>query len=341
MSRFVTYLRSPLFVWWDITYRCNLRCKQCYSNSGKFSVHELNIREVKEIIKQLKEMKVFYIYFLGGEPFLRKDFLEIARYCYEVEIPVMVNSNGWFIDEDMAKKIKEANIHHVRVSIDGATSTTHDSIRGVGGSFKRAIQAIKLLKRHEIPIVSVSPTIMQENFSEVPLIIDLAFRYGASEIQFVQLCSVGRGKQVDPLSVAQLNQLKLILTQKKKDYAEKIRVEATPGLLEEQCSLCWNVDPEKHIVMLGCQAGRSAMNIGADGLVMPCLLDRRIVGNLREQSLKQIWESAPKFVESRTVRDICTTCQYQNICSQECPVQEKTLADRIRKAYLTQEGGEK
>jgi len=285
-------------------------------------------------------MKVFYIYFLGGEPFLRKDFLEIAKYCYSMEIPVMVNSNGWFIDEDTAKRIKESNIHHVRVSIDGATPDTHDSIRGVRGSFKRAIRAIELLKKYEIAVVSVSPTIMQENFSEVPSIIDLASKYGASEIQFVQLCSVGRGKQVNPLSIAQLNQLKLILNQKKKDYEEKIRVEATPGLLEEKCSLCWNANPEKHIVMFGCQAGRSAMNIGADGLVMPCLLDRRTVGNLRKQSLKQIWESAPKFVESRTVSDICVTCQHQNICSQECPIQGKTLADQIRKVYLAQKGGD-
>lgn len=337
MNEIITYLRAPLFVWWDITYQCNLNCKHCYSDSGSFSarkpVHELDTEEVKNVIDQLKEMKVFYIYFLGGEPFLRKDFLEIVRYCDKAEISVMVNTNGWFIDDSVAREIKKANVAHVRVSIDGANSYTHDMIRGVEGSFDRAIRAVKLLKEYKIPTVSISPTAMQENFSEIASIVDLAFEHKVSEIQIVQLCSTGRGKRKSLLSIEQLDELRFILHKKREDYMSYFRVGTTPGLLKEEISSCWQVNPDQHVAMLGCQAGRSAINIGADGLIMHCLLDREVVGDLRKQSLKQTWEKAPMLIEKRLVKDNCVGCHYQNICSQECPL-EKT-PNQIKKSYLT------
>ncbi|MFH1551440.1 MAG: radical SAM protein [bacterium] len=333
MDRTITYLRAPLFVWWDITYRCNLNCKQCYSNSGSYSTNELDTEEVKGITDQLKEMNVFYIYFLGGEPFIRKDFLEIIRYCDKVGITVMINTNGWFINEKIIKEIKNANVAYIRVSIDGANAQTHDMIRGVKGSFDRAVYAIDLLKKHEIPIVGISPTAMQENFNEIESIIDLAFKHKVFEIQVVQLCSTGRGKQANPLSIEQLDQLKSILSRKKKEYVGNFRVEATPGLLREESLVSWQANPNQHIPMFGCQAGRSALNIGADGLVMYCLLHREVAGDLRKQSLKQIWEESPLFIKKRTIKDDCLGCQYQNICSQECPLEE--TPNWIRKSYLS------
>lgn len=334
MNKSITHLKAPLFVWWDITYKCNLRCKQCYSNSGNLSVDELTFEEIKKIINQLKQMKVFYVYFLGGEPFLKENFIEITKYCHKAGLQVIVNTNGWFLDENLVKKIKEADIRHVRVSIDGATSTTHDLIRGTQGSFEKAVQAIQLLQEYKIPIVSITPTLMQENFLEVSPIIDLALKYNVSEIQFVQLCSTGRGTQANPLSIVQLNQLNLLLTQKKKEHAKQFHINATPGLLEENCWPCWNANPENHIAMLGCQAGRSSLNIGADGLVMPCLLDRRVVGNLRKQSLKQIWNTAPRLIQLRTINKACAGCQYQDICSQECPLSINATTDQLRKSYV-------
>lgn len=338
MNKTVSYLRSPLFVWWDITYKCNLRCKHCYSNSGYSANNELTIDEVKRILEQLSEMNVFYIYFLGGEPFYRKDFLEIAKYCQEINMSIMVNTNGWFINYELASKIKEIGIEHVRVSIDGVTPATHDKIRGVKGSFQKAILAITNLKKAGIPVVGITPTVMKENFFEVPSIIDLAFKYGASEIQLVQLCSTGRGKQVEPLSFEQLRQLRAIVTKKKEEYFDQLQVSATPGILEEclNCTLKQGNKP----AMIGCLAGRGALGISPEGLVMPCLLDRKVIGNLRKISFKKIWEETPQIIERRTVKGVCLTCQFRDICSRECPIETQSkIIEIIRENYVKETKG--
>lgn len=82
----IRYLSAPIFVWWDITKVCNFKCKQCYSNAGRKERRELNTSEVFDILEQLALARVFYIYFLGGEPLLRKDFLGILSKCQELGI---------------------------------------------------------------------------------------------------------------------------------------------------------------------------------------------------------------------------------------------------------------
>jgi len=338
MDKIVTYLRAPLFVWWDITYQCNLRCKHCYSNSGLPANNELATDEVRKIIDQLVEMKVFYIYFLGGEPFIRKDFLEIADHCRELGMSVMVNTNGWFIDYDLARKIKKVGIHHIRVSIDGATAATHDRIRGVKGSFQKALSAIEALKKVEVPVIGISPTVMKENFSEAPLIIDLAFKHGVSEIQLVQLCSTGRGKQVKSISIEQLKHLRRTVAKKKEEYFNRLEVGATPGILEE-CLSC-TLKQGNRPTMIGCLAGRGALNISPEGLTMPCLLDRKVIGNLRQISFKEIWEKAPEILKRRIVKGVCLTCEYQDICSRECPVEIKSeRIEMIRECFIEKQKG--
>ena len=333
MNKLVTYLRAPLFVWWDITYQCNLHCKHCYSDSGSPAENELTTSEVKGILNQLAEMKVFYIYFLGGEPFLRRDFLEIAKYCQEINLSVMVNTNGWFIDYEMARKIKEAGIHHIRVSIDGATPETHDRIREVKGSFQKALQALEVLKQVEIPVIGISPTIMKENFSEASSIIDLAFQYKVSEIQLVQLCSTGRGRRIESISLNQLKQLQLAVAKKKDEYFGKLQVSATPGILKE-CLSC-TIGQGNKPAMIGCLAGRGAVNISPEGLVMPCLLDRKLIGDFRRESFSKIWEDAPEIIKRRTVNGVCLDCQYQDICSRECPLEiTSETIKKIREHYV-------
>lgn len=141
----VKYLSAPIFTWWDITKVCNLHCKQCYSNSGRPSKNELTTSEVFSIIDQLATNRVFYIYFLGGEPLLRYDFFEILRKCREKDIITMMSTNGWFVDKKNTEKLLNSGIHTVRVSIDGATADVHDKIRGVKGSFEKALKALSIL----------------------------------------------------------------------------------------------------------------------------------------------------------------------------------------------------
>ena len=232
------HLSSPTFVWWDITSTCNLRCRHCYSNSGASLHDELTTEEVKHILDQLAIMNVFYVYILGGEPLLRKDFMDILGYCRSLNIEVMVSSNGWFITADLACTLARLGIRHVRVSIDGATAKTHDAIRGVNGSFDRAVAAVRNLKRAGVPVVGISPTLMKENVHEAEMLIELAHDLQVDELQFVQVCAVGRAKQISVLDSWAPLMLKDLIAQVCRTWRRPLDHWFGRDMGEALCSMC-------------------------------------------------------------------------------------------------------
>ena len=159
------------------------------------------------------------MYYLGGESFIRQDFLELVEYTIAQDMGVMINTNGWFIDSNMAHLLKKLGVFYVRVSIDGATEKTHDAIRGVKGSYKKAITAIENLKNANIPFVSIAPTVMKDNVHEMGELIDLAFNLQVSEIQLVQVADTGRADQKHLLTVKDVLTLKEIVNEKKNRYS--------------------------------------------------------------------------------------------------------------------------
>ncbi len=338
------YLSAPIFVWWDITAVCNLKCRQCYSSSGKPLPDEMTITEVLATLKELARMKVFYIYFLGGEPFMRKNFLEILGYCQSLGLEVMINTNGWFVTKQIASELAQLGVRHVRVSIDGATAQTHDAIRGVPGSFNRATAAVTALKSAEIPIVGVSPTMMSTNCHEAEALIGLAHNLGADEIQLVQVCAVGRGQKSDTISSSQALELKDTISRKSAEIGNDLSITGSEGVWEKPFARC--VLEEKVFPgMMGCGAGRTCLAIAPNGKVRACLLFQHEVGDLKTADFQQIWmgENYPRMQGLRSVKEGCTNCAYASVCSGPCPMQQLISSEQRErfvklKQYQEREG---
>lgn len=339
----VNYLQAPLFVWWDVTNRCNFNCLHCYSRSGiqRSSSDELTFNEAKKLISELAELRVFYIYFLGGEPFIRPDFIDIIALARKHEIGVMINTNGWFINKTISSILKQLSVHNIRVSIDGACSETHDSFRNMRGAFTQAVAALKYLIEAEIPHVSVVSTITRYNINEVNQIIDLAASLGVADIQCVPLSISGRGADnFDKigLTIEQNLQLSEIIKEKHKQYLGKTNVYSVDGIFDKPCTHCvqrGEIKPD----FMGCTASRTACNIDYNGNVLPCLLVREpIAGNIRQQSFKEIWDHSSVFELWRRKRldyPECQECEWNNICIRECPISksqhEITGDERIKR----------
>ncbi len=329
---FVNYLSAPIFVWWNITYACNLRCRQCYSSSGKPHPNELNTEEAKSLIRELAEMKVFYIYFLGGEPLMRKDIFELAKYARDYGVSTMMSTNGWFMTPEIANRLEKTGFMHVRVSLDGATAKTHDSIRGVKGSFNRAVKAIRLLKETNISRIGISPTVLSENIDEMPVLIELGLELGVDEMQLVQLCARGRGAQAQAASTDQLLKLRYVFTEYKSKLIGRINLTATEGIsLEESLGAEINSSlPD----FWGCPTGRTCLSVEAEGTIQPCILYKASAGNVREKNLAEIWEESPLFSKMRTPDEECRDCRYVKVCSGECPID--SCVDRFFRRKFTE-----
>lgn len=335
-------LSAPIFVWWDVTSKCNLRCKQCYSSSGQALPDELTTDEAKRLISELAEMKVFFIYFLGGEPLLRPDLFELLAHCQRQRVRVMMSTNGWFVTAEVAHRFANLGVSHVRVSIDGATAATHDEIRGRAGSFDRAIAAVKHLVAAGIPVVGMSPTMMGDNFHEAEAILNLAVSLRVSEIQFGQVCKVGRATGVRELSAAQTGSLSALISRSTSSLKDRLHVSAPEGTWQEKPFLD-SVCREKIIPhIMGCGAGRAAAAIGPSGQVRACLMYNFPIGSVRDAPFRRIW-SAQHTSDARghanlqwlrSLKKGCTGCSYSAVCSGPCPMQRAICPPFERKRFV-------
>lgn len=131
--------------------RCNLACIHCGSRAGDARPNELSTSEALDLVDQLAEVGITEVTLLGGEAFLRRDWLEIAAAVTAAGMRCTMTTGGWGITPSMAARMKAAGIALVSVSVDGLAET-HDHLRGRRGSWSRCFETMAHLTRAEIPI---------------------------------------------------------------------------------------------------------------------------------------------------------------------------------------------
>lgn len=311
----MNYLSSPNSVIWDITNRCNLRCRHCYVEADSSQKEGPSKEEALSIMDQLRKAKVFRLSFSGGEPLLRKDLFDLLQYASKY-FSVEVASNGLLITEENARKLKSARIGCIQLSLDGLEGS-HDYLRGRKGAFQKLMEAVTLLKREGIPFGFTS-VVYEKNFSQTREIIELAEDLGAFTVRFYRLIHTGRGGEISPLDItaSQYKEtLKDILT-----YTGRIHAVADEafGFL-----ISGKVNPHQWV---GCQAGRTLAGIKASGHVVPCPMFEDPVffcGKVPEEDFAEIWKTSPVLARFRqldadTLHGKCSHCQYLSQCGGGC-----------------------
>ena len=181
---------------WEVTRRCNLNCIHCRAaaNRGPFP-GELGTEEAFRLIDEISSFGAPVIILTGGEPLLREDIFDLARYGTERGLRMVMAPNGTLLDLDKARRLKESGIQRVSVSLDGAAAVSHDQFRRVPGAFNGALRGIEFLKETGIEF-QINTTITQMNAQELPAILELAVRLGAVAHHIFLLVPTGRGKEL-------------------------------------------------------------------------------------------------------------------------------------------------
>lgn len=113
------YLSAPFRVFYDITYKCNLRCKHCFTNSGIEKKEELTTNEKLKLVEQLAELGVERVSIAGGEPFASEDIYKFIEKCNEENIDVSISTNATLFDNETIDKVNKLEIKNITVSFDG------------------------------------------------------------------------------------------------------------------------------------------------------------------------------------------------------------------------------
>jgi len=308
---------------WELTLNCNLRCIHCGSSAGAKREAELNSEEAIKLCEQLKETGCLSVALMGGEPFLRKDFWDIALKIRELNMELSVITNGTLFDKDTFSRLKALSPRAVAVSIDGADSETHEFIRGVKGCYKKSWEFIEKALKEDLPL-SVITTISKLNISNLPeLSKQIAKRNIAWQIQTAGAEGARFPKEY-LLDMEEFYSVGVFIENLRRKYSvEEMPVIGAHDLGYNSCYLK-NVSLESK--WNGCQAGISVIGIRSNGDILGCLSinDKRFVeGNIKERNLKEIWNNPGSFSYNRNFKmedagENCAGCGYLSSCRGGC-----------------------
>ncbi|MHB9072315.1 MAG: radical SAM protein [Desulfobaccales bacterium] len=310
----------PFVVGWELTLACNLRCNHCASSAGLPRPRELTTEEALKICDQFPALFVQEVDFTGGEPLLRKDWMEIALYVRNLGITTNIVTNGLAVGSETVSEMQQVGIANVGISLDGL-ERTHDRIRGLKGSFQHVIKTIDLLQEADINVIVIT-TVNELNIHELSDILQLLQSLGVRLWRLQPLMPLGRVKNFKELEISSQGILKL--GNFIRDWTPKVAAKGLQIICSDGLEYIEGTEMP-HKPWCGCPGGVVACGITSDGKVKGCLSlpDNVVVGDLRKNDLWDIWFHPESFAYSRNfllnqLGANCISCDKGSECKGGC-----------------------
>lgn len=269
----------------DITYHCNFRCRHCFNSSGTHNfAQEMSDATLKRIVKEISKFRPRGACICGGEPLMRKDVLiEIIKEYSETNPPQSFNmvSNGYFINQSVARLLKEAGINSVQISLDGAKPESHNWLRKNDNAYERAIMAIKFLVQEGVS-VNIACVPHQKNIDELDALIVLCKNLGITTLRLQPFMNLGRGRGIQQFILSDTDYF--LLARK----LSKIEAERTSN---DDLHLEWG-DPIEHLSIISTGQGNLnyfQINAYGDIILSPYLPLK--FGNIKNHTISEYLNS--------------------------------------------------
>ncbi len=271
----------PWVVLLDPTSACNLKCKGCWAAEYGHKSN-LTLDEMRRIIRQSKELGTHFFMFTGGEPLIRKkDILTLAE--ENNDCLFLAFTNATLVDDTFCEQMKSCGNFALALSIEG-TQGSNDARRGEG-SYKKTIDAMRLLKKHKC-LFGISVCYTSQNYDAVTsdAFYDLMIENGARYAWYFHYMPVGSDADTD-----------LLLTPSQREYVYRaIRAKRNAKTGKPIFTVDFQNDAE---YVGGCIAGgRNYFHVNSDGYVEPCVFVHYSDSNIREKSIIECLKS-PLFQE--------------------------------------------
>jgi mycofactocin radical SAM maturase len=313
VEQFELGLAAPICLTWELTYACNDACVHCLSSSGRRDPRELTTEEATALIDDFAALRVFYVNVGGGEPTIRRDFLELVEHATARGVGVKFSTNGSRITDAFARRIAASDYVDVQVSLDGATASVNDAIRGEG-SFARALGALERLASAGVSDLKISVVVTRHNVGQLDRFRELADRFSA-RLRLTRLRPSGRGVDVwDSLHLRPFEQRQLY------DWLRR----AGEGVLTGDSFFHLGAYGAKLPGLNLCGAGRVVCLIDPVGDVYACpfaIHDEFKAGNVLEPGgFGAIWQSSACFAALRSPERAggCRGCEAAETCRGGC-----------------------
>jgi heme b synthase len=317
---------SPRLVAWEVTRSCNLNCVHCRASSEKGPYPgELSTSKALEILDQIAMVGEPIIILTGGEPLLRPDIFDLARYGTQKGLRMVMATNGTLIDSHIAEEIKASGIKRVSISLDGSSQKEHDSFRKVKGAFDSALKGIEILKAAGIEF-QINTTVTRHNANRIDKILEMVVELGAAAHHIFLLVPTGRARDMvnQEIDAPEYERLLHWFYEMRDKTSMHLKATCAPHyyriLRQEAHAKGEHVDFEKYgldAVTRGCLAGTSFCFVSHDGIVQPCGYLELNCGDLKVSSFGSIWRNSEVFQKLRDLsayKGKCGRCEYKRHC---------------------------
>jgi radical SAM protein with 4Fe4S-binding SPASM domain len=291
------------FLQWHLTERCNLHCRHCYqSGAGSGELPLAAIREVAaEATAMLDDWEALYQVRIarscnvtGGEPFLRADLFSILEVLGREGFALFLLSNGTLVDRRGAEALADLGVQGVQVSIEGPEAV-HDGIRGAG-SYREAVKGTESLLAAGVP-VTFNLTLSRLNAPHLEEMLETTARIGVPRVGFSRLVPSGQGAALAEqlLAADEVAALYRRLFSLARPGLQVVTGDPVAGQLLRPAIGQAGCAP-----LGGCAAGVSGLTLLPDGTILPCRRLEVPLGNVRTDSLREIWASSTVLNRLRT-----------------------------------------
>lgn len=313
---------------WELTNACNAKCIHCGSKSGAQRDNELSEAEALRVCDELKELGAQYVTLMGGEFFLKPYWDKVCQRLLENGMRVGPLTNGLLLNEKNIERLKELGVPGVHVSIDGL-GETHDYLRGVPGLFEKMVANVKLAQAAGLKI-GVNTAFSAPNIGQFEDLHNFLQELGIKVWQLQIVENVGNALEKPELNftLEKLYELAKKITRVRRHSSITINAADNIGYY------CQFEPLLRDYPFGGCGGGKRVIGIHANGDVRGCLsimcTDEAIEGNVRERSLKEIWEDPNRFkiYRERTPEKLtgfCKECEYRAYCCGGCSAMAYSL----------------
>ena len=330
------FSQTPFIVIWEVTQACDLACVHCRASAQpRRNPFELSTPEAKKLISEVAALRAPVFVLTGGDPLKRPDIYELVEYATGCGVRTSLTPSATpLLTREALVRLRDRGLARLAISLDGPTAEIHDAFRRVPGSYDWTLRAVRWAREIGLP-AQINTTITRHNLGQLDDVIALLETLGIVLWSVFFLVPTGRGQSIDPISAEEFEQVfeKLYQTSRRVKFDIKSteaqhyrrfllqkRTEARrSGQADTAMAKVFGATSADGIgrAPRGINDGKGFVFISHLGEVFPSGFLPVSAGNVRQQSLAELYRHSPLFValrDSANLQGKCGICEFREVC---------------------------
>jgi radical SAM protein len=322
-----TFPRAPHRVYWELTRACDLACRHCRAEAVPArDPRELDTAAGRRLLEAIREFgsPPPRVILTGGDPLKRPDFWELLEHATSVGLGVSVAPSGTpLLTDDVVRRLKQAGVEAMSLSLDGSTSLRHDRFRGVPGCFERTVAGARAASEAGIPL-QVNTLVTAETLPDLVGISALVEGLGAARWSLFFLIQVGRGQVLRQLRPGACEALLRWLWARSERVPFAVTTTEAPhyrrvALQAMQAAGTPREVARRHAIRhgFGMRDGNGILFVSHRGEIQPSGFLPLVAGDVGAAGPVAVYRESPLFQRLRTPDSFggrCGRCEFRQVC---------------------------